>query len=143
MMKHIIFTGTLLLAGVMSEEAMALCDGTGSYPTAVTDATTLFSGKTICATADGSGEKWHEYHNPTGNVLEKIGDGTVVDPNVPVGTWGTTNDGPPAHVSYTYTGDAGSPYSYFVYTDGGSGVELCGLIRATGTLAPGKSGPGC
>ena len=138
MRKDMIFTGTLLLAGVMSGEAMAICDGSPPYTTAVTDTASLFSGKTICATATVGGEQWHEYHNPASNVLEKIGDGTAVDPNVAVGTWSTT----PAHVSYTYTDDGGSPYSYSVYTDGSGGVELCGAIRATGTLVIGESSPG-
>jgi len=142
MIKHILFTAALVFASAMSSEAMATCDGTGSYTTLVTDTNTLFSGTTICATSDG-GEKWHEYHNPTGNVLEKIGDGTAVDPNIPVGTWSTVNDGPPAHIKYTYTGDGSSPYNYTVYSNGSTGVELCGLIRATGTLTTGKALTAC
>jgi len=135
MKKHIIFTGALVLASAVTGEAMAVCDGSAPYTTAVTDATALFSNKTICAT--GNSDQWHEYHNPNGD-LEKIGDGTAADPNVAVGAWGTVNDGPPAHISYTYTGDGASPYSYTVYTDGSGGVELCGAIRATGTLSNGK-----
>lgn len=136
MMKHIIFTSALVLASAVTGEAMAVCNGSAPYTIAVTDATVLFSNKTICAT--GNGDQWHEYHNPTGNVLEKIGDGTAADPNVAVGSWSTANDGPPAHISYAYTGDGASPYNYAVYTDGSGGVELCGAIRATGTLSSGK-----
>ena len=134
--KTIILTGTLLLASVVSGQALALCDGSAPYTTIVTDTATLFGNKTICAT--GNGDQWHEYH-AAGNILEKIGNGTAtgVDPNMPVGSWNTTAN----TISYTYTGDAASPYNYIkVYSNGGNDVELCGTgsIRFTGTLSAGK-----
>lgn len=118
-------------------EAVAVCDGTGGMVLA-TNTAALFGNTTICAT--GNSDQWHEYH-ATGGVLEKIGDGTAVDPNVPIGSWSTPTN---STVQYTYTGDSGSPYTYTVYVNStGTAVELCGLIQAIGTLVPGKSGPGC
>lgn len=140
MKKHIIFTGALLLASALSTEAMADCNGIGTYTTHVTTAaglSSLIRDRTICATAAASGEQWHEYHNPTGS-LEKIGDGTAVDPNVAVGSWSVLDE---THISYAYTGNGS--YSYEVYTNGSGGIELCGATRATGTLQNGKVTSAC
>ncbi len=154
MMKNIIFTSVLVLAGAISGEAMAAPPCPAAGYTAVTTAAnlnTLLSNTTICATATVGGEKWHEYNGTisggsTGSAdFEKIGSGLApgsdpVDPNVVAGTWTISA----SSITYAYSG-AGGTYNYNVFANNagaGPGVELCTTDNttqiATGTLAAGK-----
>ncbi|WP_317704622.1 hypothetical protein [Methylomarinovum caldicuralii] len=90
----------------------------------VSDAAAVLSGKTICVTDSSTGEKWQEYHDPSGALIDyKKGPSDPVDPSKRVGSWSTSG----GNVTYTY--DAFGPavsYTYTVKGDATTGYSLCG-----------------
>ena len=69
MMKHIIFTGTLLLASAMSGEAMAQCFADPTPYTTGLDTGDEFSCDTNrpyrLQLQTGVGDEWHDYRGPS------------------------------------------------------------------------------
>lgn len=104
----------------------------------------FLSGKTACATGVGAnaGKKWQEWHQANGTLTEYAkGANDPVDPTHDVGTWSASN-GANAVVTYTYTGDSGSPYIWALYDDGGGNYSFCtganGAVIATTTFLNGQ-----
>ncbi|BCX87748.1 hypothetical protein MIN45_P0115 [Methylomarinovum tepidoasis] len=125
---HIALLFTALSLGGLAFTASADC---ASPP--VGDAATVLRGKTICVTDSSTGEKWQEYHAPSGALIDyKKGPSDPVDPSKTVGSWSTSG----AQVTYTY-GQAS--YSYTVTGDATSGYSLCGAKNFTNvTLLSGQ-----
>jgi len=153
MMKHIIFTGALLLSSAMAGEAMADC---ATNP--VTNLNTLLSGNTVCD-ATATYDTCIKHPSPgckptvmgiqeehlTGSQLwdYKKGDGDPIDPRKQVGTWSvanncSTNPTAPATVSYTYN-VPGPAYKVYSTVDGN--YDFCdGTTKvASVTIIPGTN----
>jgi hypothetical protein len=124
MMRHLPFTGLILLATLNSGHAIADCPpSTGSSWVRVTDLTDTLTGMTACSTA---GQGTQEEHHADHELWDyKCGDspGTVsatcpkpaVDLRRQVGTWSVEND----------PGDTATvTYHYINFADGSPGAEV-------------------
>ena len=124
----------LLLMGI-SSNAIASCSN-GGYKSPLNG--NSLSDKRVEAVAPG-GEEWNEDHcgSGTGN-LYKVGAGTTVDPYALRGSWSSSGK----TVTYNYTGDSGSPYTWTLWqkaSDSSICWEDSGTIIATAP-APGSAG---
>jgi hypothetical protein len=125
-MKRIILLSVLFLGAALGD-AMADCRGTR-----VQDIQAALENKFVCAARAPGGnlDTWSEEHGTlaTGGILTEYakGPGDPIDPRKPVGTWSVTaNNTPGATVSYSYTGDSGSPYRWSLFFLGVNSYQFC------------------
>lgn len=131
-MKRIILLSVLFLGAALGD-AMAVCRGTR-----VTDIQAALENKFVCAARAPGGnlDTWSEEHGTLvgGGLLTEYakGPGDPVDPRKQVGTWTVVgNNTASAVVKYSYTGDAGSPYSWSLFFLGGSVYHFCSIDGST------------
>lgn len=123
-MKHLSIIGMLLLMSI-SSNAIASCAGAG-YDSPLNG--NSLSNKRVEAVAPG--DEWNEDHCGTDSGdLYKVGAGTTVDPYALRGTWSSSGQ----TVTYNYTGDSGSPYTWTLWQASDSSIcwENSGTIIAT------------
>jgi hypothetical protein len=156
MMKHIIFTGALLLTSAMTGEAIAAC---GDVPNQVTDAAlpTLLANHTVCdATAKYDTCTKHpgpncvvqmgiqEEHRAGGQLWDyKRGATNTIDPTTQVGNWSVSGSGANTVVNYTYLG-GGGPGSYTVFNNNDGSYDFCnGAVQVAKVTIVNNIGVGC
>jgi len=137
MMKHIIFTGTLLLASAVTGEAMAVCSGTQVTGPALT---TLLQSTMVCK-SNGVDWEWQEYHSGSSgqanNLIDYKKGADPIDPTAPVGKW--TIDEGASTVTYDY--GTGGSYVYTVHDNAGSYIFCtAGTPIVTGATISGVVG---
>jgi hypothetical protein len=139
-MKHIIFMGALVLASVMTGEAMAACSGTQITNLSTPTLTALLTGNSMCQTWPEVAQEQHV----SGGVLQdyKRGPFDAVDPTTTIGSWFIIGEGPRTTVNYTY-GSTSFYYRVFLVTgnagETGSTYDFCtgNTVKATATFRPG------
>ncbi len=127
----------LALAGcALAGQASAQTCATGFRVTNSTTANnlaTLVSGNTVCARR-GSGERWQEYHNPSGILTDyKQGPTDPVDPSEDVGSWSVAGTGASTNITYNY--GSGGTYTFAVYRVGSGAAttyNFCGPSSVIG-----------
>lgn len=83
------------------------------------------SGDMLCGTGVlNAGDRWQEYHNPNGTLMEYARGADPIDPTRDVGTW-TVNNNQTASATITYTYNGGFSYTYWVNADGGGVFSMC------------------
>ena len=157
MMKRLIFTGALLLASVVTGEAMASCGGLYTKVTSLVAKLTnnkTALGMTLCsATGQGtqeehhwtsgtSGELWDFKCGPSGYAATAPGTACAKpdsDRRSKLGTWSVTGDTTSsATVTYNYTAYGSSTQGPFVLYQKGTLYDICtttGTVVGTFTLA--------
>jgi len=154
MMKHIIFTGALVLASAMTGEAMANCSTNQVRNLGVNpNLFNLLKGNTVCegagdAAAAGPDKQWgvqeeHRWVSGNGGPLwdYKRGPSSTIDPPTQIGNWSVTGNGNNSQVNYSYLGGQGGG-SYKVYDNGGS-YDFCNGANRVATVTVVSSGSGC
>jgi len=143
-MKHIIFTGTLVLASMMTGEAIANCNNGGGW-SRVTALTSTLLGRTACSSAgQGTQEEHHTadalWDYKCGTTDAATAPGTAcekpdTDRRRMLGTWSVDKDNSnQATVSYSYTafGSASAgPFRVFV---NGINYDFCDGPNSVGTF---------
>lgn len=151
MMKHIIFTGALLLASAMAGEAMAGASGCSTNQVTNGTLSALLTNSTVCevagdAAAAGPDKNWgvQEEHHGGGELWDyKRGPLSTIDPPTKIGTWSEANGGPNTVVSYTYIG-GGGPGSYKVYNNLDGTYDFCsGTTRVATVTVVNTLNTGC
>lgn len=133
----------LAAAGAAAQNCSCQSAASRMNQTALSQALT---GRTACAVF--STDRWQEYHNAGGSLLEL---GNTVGGET-VGSWSIVGTGANAMVRYTYTG--GASYDYQVCEEGSGAVEsrtyhFCGarnitnarLVAGTGACGAGFTRP--
>lgn len=114
-MKHIVFSGMLLLVAAVTGEAMAACAGTQ-----ISNVSALLSDKMVCKSQSGSWI-WQEHHGSGGDLVDyKMGPGDANDPTSSVGSWSTPTA---STVRYDYT--TGETYTYDVWETSTGVYSFC------------------
>ncbi len=115
-MKTAIWVGLIAalgLAGQATAQTAAPCPCDASKIQR-TDVAALVKGNTACAVR-GS-ERWQEFHQPSGNLIDyKLGPTSTTDPSEKVGTWQAgvaSRNNPLPTVTYNY--GSGGTYAYAV-----------------------------
>lgn len=139
MKKYIIFTGALVLASVVTGEAMAACgatpSGTRIQGNGANSLGNLLEGKTACKSS-GSDWEWQEFHQTGGNLIDWKKGVDPVDPTEQVGSWSINSSGTGSNIvqTVTYDYDTGGSYTYSVWHQGGGIYDFCTTQGATDVL---------
>jgi hypothetical protein len=158
MMKHIIFTGALLLASAVTGEAMADCSTNQvvNVTSGAQNLTTLLTDHTVCdATAKYDTSIKHpgtgglvvmgiqEEHRADGQLWDfKKGPSNPVDPTTQVGTWSVAGADVNTEVTYFYGATQSGPYK--VYSTGASSYDFCsGTTQVASVTVVNSIGVGC
>ncbi len=135
-MKHIIFTGVLVLASAIAGEAMADCSTNQVTNTsAVLNLTNLLTNHTVCQAAGAGEPHGAQEEHVSGGVLNdfKKGFSSQIDPPTQIGHWSVTGTDADTVVNYTYLGGGGSG-TYKVFDNGGGSYDFCNGTAQVATV---------
>ena len=141
MIKPLLFAATigLAMAGLPSA-AMAACGQPSTRVGSSAELSALLTGKTVCVPSSKPGWtwEWQELHQAPNILVDyKKGQGHVIDPSTPVGTWTIAGTGGRAVVTHDYGG--GQSYTYTVWNNGNGTHSFCSANPEI--IATIKSGP--